>query len=233
MTTRWVNRDAVEWVMFEAEVPGEQFPVLVTVAAFADAEGRGSYPARSLIARVARRSLRQVARDLTALMKEGHLIEGDWHLVMHIRSDRRPKVYDLPDRYRMWLSRRVTLSPRKAPRGDKNDVHGVTNTTERGDMVSPKEFLKNSGKARADAQPSAAPSPAEENPVVEATPEEAREALSRLKAKLAARKTLPSAEPVGDIPCCRVCGTMLDPDGTCGNCAPAVLLPYLNGGRPT
>lgn len=156
MTERWVNRDAVEWVLFDAEVPGEQFPVLVSVAAFADGDGRGSYPARTLIARMARRSLRQVARDLAALIKGGHLVEGDWRLVMHIRSDRRPKVYDLPDPYRMWLRRRVTLSPRKTPRGDRNDMNGVTNATERGDTVTPKEFLKNSGRRARDAQPSAA-----------------------------------------------------------------------------
>lgn len=178
MADRWVNRDAVEWTLWESDVGGDQLPVMIVVASFTNAEGRGAYPARSLIAKLARRSARQVVRDLAELVKRGQLQPGDWHLVLHIRADRRPNPYDLPDAFRDWLARRastsprgsrrgVRTSPRERPRGDIHDMNGVTSATERGDMVSPEEFMKNSGKGeRADAQPPAASTaPPEDQPV--------------------------------------------------------------------
>jgi hypothetical protein len=168
MTGRWVNRDAVEWVLYEADAAGDQLPVLLVVASFTNAEGRGAYPARSLVAQLARRSLRQVVYDLADLVKQGELVVGDWRLVMHIRADRRPHVYDLPDKYRLWLARGARSAPgdtprgaqrapRKASRGAIHDTHGVQSTAERGAQRAPEEFLKNSGRrARDDAQPSAA-----------------------------------------------------------------------------
>jgi len=195
MTGRWVNRDAVEWVFYDADVGADQCFVLAAVASFMDADGRGAHPARSLVAQMTRRSVRQVHRDLTDLLKQGQLQPGDWRKVMHIRPDRRPRVYDLPDAYRAWLSRGVNMSPRDVSRGDTTSPrkpatgghqrpNGVTSATERGDTMSPEEVLKTSGTASADAQPSAASSPAEENPAGTVAADQAK---AELREKLAGR----------------------------------------------
>lgn len=157
MTDRWVNRDAIEWVLYECPVSGDEFRTLLVVASFADHEGRGAYPARSLIGQLARRCRRQVYYDLARLLKDGHLVAGDGRLVMHIRPDRRPKVYDLADPYRLWLSRGARAARRTQPRGAIHDTNGVQNATERGADPAPKEVLKTSGKRARGAQPPAAP----------------------------------------------------------------------------
>jgi hypothetical protein len=191
MAERWVNRDAVEWVLYEADVCGDQFPVLLVVASFTDAKGCGAYPAHSLVALLARQSRSKVSRDLAELVKQGQLRRGDWRRVVHIRSDRRPKVYDLPDKYRAWLARGVRTTPRKPPRGISSDTNGVSDTTERGVTLTPEEILKISGKAgRADAQPSAASTPPPDiadAPFAPSTkpPPEADEILSRFRRRAA------------------------------------------------
>ena len=179
MTDRWLNRDAVEWVLYESDVGGEQFPVLVVVASFAGPDGRGAYPARSAIGTLTRRSVRKVERGLAELVKDGHLLRGDNRLVLRIRADRRPNVSDLPDTYRLWLAGRgVRKSPRGASTGRQHDTppgsHGASGTTERGvrndrtgrhrdAQRDPEKDLKN---AR-DAQPSAAsPTPRQPTPAV-------------------------------------------------------------------
>jgi hypothetical protein len=152
---RWLNRDAVEWVLYEADVDSERLPLLLAVASFTNVEGRGAYPARMLLALMTRRHKSTVIRGLAALVKRGLLLRGDWRRVAHIRADRRPNVYDLPDKYRTWLSRGGTVPPRRPPRGSNDDTNGVANEHQRGSTMPPEEFLKNSGR-RADAQPSAA-----------------------------------------------------------------------------
>jgi len=166
VTDRWVNRDAIEWVLYESGAAAEQRFTLLTVGSFTNIEGRGAYPARSLVSILSGRSVRKTERDLAELVKQGHLLPGDRRLVMHIRLDRRPNVYDLPDKYRTWLARGVTLTPHGRATGRQERRHGASGTTERGVTLTPKEFLKNSGKgADTGAQPSAAPdAPPNEQP---------------------------------------------------------------------
>jgi hypothetical protein len=168
-TRRWVNRDAVEWVLYEADCSGAQLPVLLAVASFTDQDGRGAWPARSVLALLTRRSLSKVIRDLAVLVDQGHLLPGDWRRVAHIRSDKRPHVYDLPDKYRLWITgqRGSGLTPRKGGRGVKQAPNGVSNERGRGVKLPPKEVLKTSRTgARSGAQPTAAPhAPATPPPV--------------------------------------------------------------------
>lgn len=167
MGGRWFNRDAVEWVLYESDAPAEQLPALVVVASFVDTEGRGAYPARSVVALLTRRSIRKTVADLAELLRLGHLIAGDWRRVAHIRAGRRPNVYDLPEKYRAWLKvrgeqpapragkRGAGSAPRTPSRGAIYDTDGVQSTTVRGADPAPKEFMKNSRKGAAGAQGSA------------------------------------------------------------------------------
>src|SRR6266540_2637620 len=73
MTDRWVNRDAIEWVLYESGAAAEQRFTLLTVGSFTNIEGRGAYPARSLVSILSGRSVRKTERDLAELVKQGHL----------------------------------------------------------------------------------------------------------------------------------------------------------------
>lgn len=85
------------WVLDEAPcLPPELFAVLMGYANHASGDGTGSYPAHETISVYARKSVRQVRKDVARLAKLGLLKPGDQRLVAHFRADRRPVVYDLP-----------------------------------------------------------------------------------------------------------------------------------------
>jgi hypothetical protein len=171
VTERWINRDAIEWVAYEAEgVAAEHIPIYLVVAWHTGDDGRGAYPARSTVSLITGRSVRKVERDLATLVKDGHLLPGDPRRAVHIRADRRPNVYDLPEPYRLWLAARgVSVTPRALSTGasGRRPVrgHGASGATERGvrsdrtgrqaDAQTGPEKDQNSG--RGGAQPSATP----------------------------------------------------------------------------
>ncbi|MEV7264694.1 helix-turn-helix domain-containing protein [Micromonospora aurantiaca] len=95
---KWINLAALLWVMDEAPIPESAASTVSTalaLARFVDEDGRGAYPSRQELARIARKSVSQVYRDLARLVELGVIVPGDQSLVAHIRADRRPTVYDL------------------------------------------------------------------------------------------------------------------------------------------
>jgi hypothetical protein len=184
MTGRWFNYAAVEWVVYESDVPADRFCTYVIVASHTDEHGRGSRASQETIAGLARRSVRSVREDLRALMKGGHLLEGDWRLVADIRPDRRPKVYDLPDSFR--ATRPAKAAGRQSATTGKKRQNDRQKTSKRPATVAYKEISKRIGKAvRADAQPSAASDTPPDNPDVPFAPStkpsaEAEEMLRQL-----------------------------------------------------
>lgn len=95
---KWINLTALLWVMDEAEIPPGDESVIITLLAlarFVDERGRGAFPGRQELAKIARKSVSQVRRDLARLLELGLIRLGDQSLAAHIRADRRPTVYDL------------------------------------------------------------------------------------------------------------------------------------------
>lgn len=91
----WVAR---EWVVEEARLRCEnpsQFTVLLALADKAREDGTNAYPAVDTIAAYALVSGRSVQRRLDELQALGLIRPGDPKTVAHIRSDRRPMVWDL------------------------------------------------------------------------------------------------------------------------------------------
>lgn len=100
MTTpgQWISKTGVLWAMDEAQIPDDDASVAITLVAlarFVDDQGRGARPSRQELARIARKSVSQVHRDLVRLRELELIRPGDQSLVSHIRADRRPVVYDL------------------------------------------------------------------------------------------------------------------------------------------
>ena len=100
------------------------FRVLLKMADVADQDGRGVWLSRSRIAEELGCSIRTVQRALNDLKLAGLIAEGDKRAVSHIRSDRRPVVYDLK------------MSPHTSPQFDidgvtESPIHGVTKVTRR------------------------------------------------------------------------------------------------------
>ncbi|MBM0257369.1 hypothetical protein [Micromonospora sp. 4G55] len=84
--------------MDEAEIPPDDvsvFPTLMALARFVDEDGRGAFPGRQELAKIARKSVSQVRRDLARLLELELIRLGDQSLAARIRADRRPIVYDL------------------------------------------------------------------------------------------------------------------------------------------
>lgn len=87
---------AMTWVLDEApDLPHHLVATLMTLANYADKEGRNAFPAQSVIADHVRKSERMVRRDLQQLQDLKLLVEGDQRVVAHIRPDRRPVVWNL------------------------------------------------------------------------------------------------------------------------------------------
>lgn len=94
----WLSIRAVLWVLDEApDVPAPLVSTLIGIARHADESGRNSYPSQTLLARYTRKTVRQVRKDLAALVEKGLIrVADDQGAAAHIRGDRRPVVYDLP-----------------------------------------------------------------------------------------------------------------------------------------
>lgn len=88
--------EAMVWVLNDAPgLPPHAFGVLMGLANHADKYGRGAYPSQQTLADYARKSVRQVRRDLEDLKAAGLIREGDARLVAHLAADARPLVWDL------------------------------------------------------------------------------------------------------------------------------------------
>ena len=157
---RWLGKAAVLWVLYEApDVPAHLLSTLIAVAAHTGADGKGAYISAATVAEITRKAERNAKKDLAELVRLGLLLPGDQRIVAHIRTDRRPNVYDLP-------------MPRGVVCVTPSSLNGVTHTTARGDaqgpdgvmQASPEEFLKNSGKRARDASGDDAPSAHHEDP---------------------------------------------------------------------
>ncbi len=86
---------ALAWALWHAETkdPTERV-VLIRLGDHADPDGRGAYPSQRTLAGLDL-TVRTVRRHLDALECRGLIRRGDQRLVDHIRSDRRPIVWDL------------------------------------------------------------------------------------------------------------------------------------------
>lgn len=217
--SRWFNSAAVEWVMYEAprDLPPGPAWTLAVVASFAGADGRAAFPSAETIAKLTRRSKRQVQRDLDDLAARGLLVPGDPRAVITLRADQRPNVWDLPPTAREYVGRHRkrgdTTSSRAGrqhvipsdSRGDISAVNGVTKATERDDTMSPEEFLKNSGKGAAPADGGTADGDAPEgqNPPRAgiADPEALASRLAALKADLATKRPVTGPRPAAVTSC--------------------------------
>ena len=98
--------DAVAWALRWAPVANAQEHVLlIALADRADEFGRAAWPYQDDLAARGRCSIRTARRHLAAMEKRGLIARGDQRLVAHLRSDRRPIVWDLD------LSKRLPETP--------------------------------------------------------------------------------------------------------------------------
>ena len=126
-----MSLDAILWAVHDApDVPARCVAVLVGLASHADDHGRNAYPSETTLAGYARKSVRQVRRDLRDLERVGLIRRGDQSAVAHVRPDRRPTVYDLA-MDRTSTSARSSTSGRtcRAERADTHDRNGRTPTS--------------------------------------------------------------------------------------------------------
>lgn len=121
-----MSHQAVQWVLATAQdVPASCVAVLIGLAWHADQDGRGAYPGEQTLANYARKTVRQVRRDLRELQRIKLIEEGDQTMASHLRADRRPTVYDLPiDRTPM--SARSPTTGRAHPPAEPHDRTPVT-----------------------------------------------------------------------------------------------------------
>lgn len=109
--------------------------VLVVLADHAHADGTSAFPSKVTISDRIDVSPRTVQRHLGALVDLGLIRPGDAALVSHIRSDRRPNVWDLA-----LDTRGDKMTPRDG-RGDDTGPTGSHRTSPRG--VTPDSQTKN------------------------------------------------------------------------------------------
>ena len=109
------------------------FRVLLKMADVADADGRGVWLTTSRMAEELGCSVRTVQRAVKELQLAGLIHEGDKRAVAHIRSDRRPTVYDLnmtaetaPQIDLDGVTKMSSHGVTKMSRGDKSVHNGVT-----------------------------------------------------------------------------------------------------------
>lgn len=127
--------EAIAWVLNEAaDVPSSAVAALIGLANHATPDGRNAYPTQKLLARYARKSDRQVRRDLADLEARGLIRRGDQRIVEHIPIDRRPVVYDLVMARRKDLDGRTSTSARTSTSGrtpvtKRPDAHVRTGRT--------------------------------------------------------------------------------------------------------
>lgn len=122
---------AVEWALWDApDVPTQCFGVLVGLAWRADDNGRSSFPSEANLAACARKSARQVRRDLVELKALGLIRDGDPRAAVGVRSGYRPHVYDL-------AVERVRESGRPRPVSPDEGGHGRPVSDDQGGRTRP------------------------------------------------------------------------------------------------
>lgn len=139
----WLSIRAVLWVLDEApDVPAPLVSTLVGLARHADQEGRNAYPSQNVLAGYTRKTVRQVKKDLAALVEKGLIrVAADQGAAGHIRADRRPVVYDLACTPRGNEGNPTTRRevPRGTPRPVVRDRTGGTPGLHEGNPSSPEE----------------------------------------------------------------------------------------------
>lgn len=227
MSGKWLSQAAVHWALFEADgVPARLVSALVAVAMHADEHGRGAWPSASTVAAITRKSEAQAKKDMHELEKLGLLRTGDRRLVMHMRADRRPNVWDLamPER---GASRRTPSSggggdrgssertPRTVPRGSSGTETGFIWDQNGVRPDEREEFLKNSGTGAPPARVAGAgdgtPETQTPAPPGDREPVDVGAEIARAKARLAALNGRPADVPLTGVP---VGGTPVPPAET-------------------
>ncbi|MEV6445991.1 helix-turn-helix domain-containing protein [Amycolatopsis sp. NPDC051716] len=155
----WLNIQAVVWVLDRApDVPASLVATLIGLARHVPDGGKITFPSQGTLARYTRKTVRQVKKDLAALVEKGLIkVAEDQGAASVLRADRRPVVYELVmPNYRPHGVDSTT--GRQVPPGtSRHVVKGRTGGTtgSRGvNSSSPEESLKNqeetSSRARAD-----------------------------------------------------------------------------------
>jgi len=97
-----LSLEATNWVLNDATgLPSHAFAVLMGLANHANPEGKGAFTAQGTLGHYARKTDRQVRRDLQELEAIGLIRRGDQRLVAHLPRDKRPVVWDLAMERRM------------------------------------------------------------------------------------------------------------------------------------
>ncbi|GIH63987.1 hypothetical protein [Microbispora siamensis] len=92
----WLSLPGVLWAINAApDVPASALATLIGLAKHTDENGLGAYPSKDHLAWYARKSPKQVKRDLEVLLQRDLIRLGDQNLTKHLRGDKRPTVYDL------------------------------------------------------------------------------------------------------------------------------------------
>lgn len=111
--------------------------VLLCLANYAAADGRGAFPSAKTLTEDTGLSERTVRSKLDLLEVQGLIVRGNQALaaVYIDRHDRRPVVYDL------MLKRGAVDAPREEVTGCSQQQNGVQPTTERGAAIAPNTSL--------------------------------------------------------------------------------------------
>lgn len=164
---RWLSKPAVLWALYEAEdVPAHLLATLIAIAASTGSDGKGAYISAATVAMLTRKTESQAKRDLRALEEKKLIHRGNQRIAAHIRSDRRPVVYDvaMPER---GSADATSPAPRGSTGATSSDGHGVAPMHARGSThashgvapVLPEEIPNRSrkGARRAGAKGARAP----------------------------------------------------------------------------
>ena len=119
--------EATVWALKVAPVPDPiAHLILIGLADHAAADGTGAWPSVETLAEYARCSPRSVHRKLRALEESVVISRGEQAIVQHLRSDRRPTVWNL--NLGVTQSHPVPTDgvTGQAERGDRTGTHGVT-----------------------------------------------------------------------------------------------------------
>jgi hypothetical protein len=149
--SEWLCIRAVLWVLDDApDLPPSLVATLVGIARHANDSGRDSYPSQGALARYARKTPRQVKKDIAGLLELGLIRRpDDQSAAVGIRADRRPVVYDLAFApMRPYEGNHTT--GRQVPQGTTRHVAegrtGGTTGTHGGNHSSPEEDSKKTEK---------------------------------------------------------------------------------------
>jgi hypothetical protein len=121
-----VSLKAITWALREApDVPASCVAVLIGLADHVDDNGRNAYPSESTIAKYARKTVRQVRRDLRELERLGLIRRGNQSTVSRLPPQYRPTVYDIAlDRTPMSAPERTPTSGLdRTPMAARPDTH--------------------------------------------------------------------------------------------------------------